>query len=407
MADTRIDYLLIGGGRTSANAAQAIRENDPNGSIMIVNSEDRKPYDRPPLSKTFLEGKPPNPDDVESKPDDFFDKHKVELIRGVAAVSLDRELKLVTLSDGRRFEYGKLLLATGASPIELDLPGADADNVFYLRSVDDSMKIRNAAKDRKRAVFIGAGFIGIEGSASLTNVGLQCTVIGRENRLWDKFLSEDTSKWLQSYFEDKGVQFRLGATTTEIFEGGVKLASGETIEGDMVVIGVGVRLNLGLAKDAGLELDGKNGILTDENLRTSDPSVWAAGDVAAYQDVNFGRRWHLEHYMNADWQGTQVGKNMSGASEPFTKVPYFYSDMFDLSFLLRGDPQGGTSVKVIGDRDSAEFIELYAYDDGRLAMGILFTRDYKTQDEKGDKIAQYVLDKRQAADLEAKDFGLG
>jgi 3-phenylpropionate/trans-cinnamate dioxygenase ferredoxin reductase component len=404
MADTRIDYLLIGGGRTSANAAQAIRENDPNGSIMIVTSEDRKPYDRPPLSKNFLEGRPPNPDDVESKPDDFFDKHNVQLIRGVAADSVDRELKLVTLSDGRRFEYGKLLIATGASPIKLDIPGADGDNVYYLRSVDDAMKIRDAAKGRKTAAFIGAGFIGIEGSASLTNVGVKCTVIGREGALWDRFLSDATSKWLQGYFEGKGVQFRLNANTSEIFDGGVKLSSGESVEGDMVVIGIGVRLNLGLAKDSGLELDGNNGILTDANLQTNDPNIWAAGDVAAYQDPNFGRRWHLEHYMNADWQGTQVGKNMSGPPEAFNKVPYFYSDMFDLSFLLRGDPNGGQSVKVIGDRDSAEFIELYAYEDGRLAMGILFTRDYKTQDEKGDKIAQYVLDKRQAADLEAGDF---
>jgi NADPH-dependent 2,4-dienoyl-CoA reductase/sulfur reductase-like enzyme len=322
----------------------------------------------------------------------------------VAADTLDRELKLVTLSDGRRFEYGKLLIATGASPIRLDIPGADGDNVYYLRSVDDAMRIRDAAKGRKTAAFVGAGFIGIEGSASLTNIGVKCTVIGREGALWDRFLSDATSKWLQSYFEGKGVQFRLNANTSEIFDGGVKLSTGEGVEGDMVVIGVGVRLNLGLAKDSGLELDGTNGILSDENLQTSDPNIWAAGDVAAYQDLNFGRRWHLEHYMNADWQGTQVGKNMSGQAEPFNKVPYFYSDMFDLSFLLRGDPNGGQSVKLIGDRESAEFIELYAYEDGRLAMGILFTRDYKTQDEKGDKIAQYVLDKRQAAELEASDF---
>jgi 3-phenylpropionate/trans-cinnamate dioxygenase ferredoxin reductase subunit len=404
MADTRIDYLLIGGGRTSANAAQAIRENDPDGSIMIVAGEDRKPYDRPPLSKNFLEGRPPNPDDVESKADDFFDKHNVQLIRGVAADSVDRELKLVTLRDGRRFEYGKLLLATGATPTELRIPGADRDNVYYLRTVDDSMKIRDAAKQHKSAVMIGAGFIGTEVSASLTDLGVKCAMIGRENRLWDKFLSEKSGGWLARYFQSKGVDVRLNSTTTEITDKGVRLGTGEEMEGDIVVVGVGVKLNLGLAIDAGLEMDDHHGVVVDSSLRTSDPSIWAAGDIAAYEDVNFGKRWHLEHYMNADWQGTHVGKSMTGASEPFDKVPYFFSDMFDLHFVLRGDPQGGESAKVIGDIESGEFTELYAYPDGRLAMGIVFTRDGDRQDQIGDKLEEYLLAKRNAAELSAADF---
>jgi NADPH-dependent 2,4-dienoyl-CoA reductase/sulfur reductase-like enzyme len=403
MADTRIDYLLIGGGRTSANAAQAIREGDPNGSIMIVAGEDRKPYDRPPLSKNFLEGRPPNPDDVESKADDFFEKHNVQLIRGVMAESVDKENKLVTLQDGRRFEYGKLLLATGASPIELDMPGADGDNVYYLRTVDDSMKIRDAAKDKKTAVMVGAGFVGTEVSASLTKVGVKCAMIGRENRLWDKFLSEASGTWLANYFKSKGVDVHLNSSSTEVTDKGVKLESGEEVEGEIVVMGVGVRLNLGLAKDAGLNVD-KQGVVVDSTLRTSDPNIWAAGDIAYYDDVNFGKRWHLEHYMNADWQGTQVGKNMAGADEPFNKVPYFFSDMFDLHFVLRGDPQGGEPVKVIGDMESGEFIELYAYDDGRLSMGLAFTRDYDRQDQVGDKIEEYLLAKRQAADLDKTSF---
>jgi 3-phenylpropionate/trans-cinnamate dioxygenase ferredoxin reductase subunit len=405
MADTRIDYLLIGGGRTSANAAQAIRENDPNGSITIVAAEDRKPYDRPPLSKNFIQGKPANPDDVESKPDDFFEKHRVDLIRGVAATSVDPANKLVTLEDGRRFEYGKLLLATGASPIQLPIPGADRDNVFYLRSVDDAMKIRDAAQGGKRVVSIGAGFIGTEVSAHLTDLGCMCTMIGRENRLWDKFLAETSGTWLARYFESKGVSIKLNSTTTEITDKGVKLSSGEEVEGDVIVVGVGVRLNLGLAKDAGLAIDERHGVITDASLQTSDPSIWAAGDIAAYEDQNFGKRWHLEHYMNADWQGSHAGKNMAtGAKEPFLKVPYFFSDLFDLHFVLRGDPQGGESAKVIGDVESGEFIELYAYDDGRLAMGLAFTRDYDRQDQIGDKIEAYLLEKRAASELSETDF---
>jgi 3-phenylpropionate/trans-cinnamate dioxygenase ferredoxin reductase subunit len=283
-------------------------------------------------------------------------------------------------------------------------PGADRENVYYLRTVDDSMKIRDAAKQHKRAVMIGAGFVGTEVSASLTDLGVKCAMIGRENRLWDKFLSEKSGSWLARYFQSKGVDVRLNSTTTEITDRGVKLESGEEIEGDIVVVGVGVKLNLGLAIDAGLEMDGHHGVVVDSSLRTSDPNIWAAGDIAAYEDVNFGKRWHLEHYMNADWQGSHVGKSMTGANDPFDKVPYFFSDMFDLHFVLRGDPQGGESAKVIGDIESGEFTELYAYPDGRLAMGIVFTRDGDRQDQVGDKLEEYLLAKRNVAELSASDF---
>lgn len=405
MADTRIDYLLIGGGRTSANAAQAIRENDPDGSIAIVAGENRKPYDRPPLSKNFLEGRPPSPEDVESKGDDFFDKFNVQLWQGAFAENVDAELKLVTLADGKRFEYGKLLLATGAWPIELKIPGSDRDEVLYLRTVDDSIKIRDAAKEGKSVVAIGGGFVGVEVASTLSKLGLKSSLIARENRLWSKFLSEASGKWLQRYLSGKGIDVRLDSEAAAIEDGGVRLASGDTIPADLVVVGVGVRLNLGLARDAGLEIDEKHGIVTDASLRTSDPNIWAAGDVAAYEDVNFGKRWHLEHYMNATWQGTHVGKNMAGANEPFTKIPYFYSDLLDLHFVLRGDPQGGESAKTIGDLESGEFVELYTYDDGRLAMGIVFSHDDKKPDEVGDKLEQYLLEKRHIDQIDDSLWG--
>lgn len=406
MANPRYDYLLIGGGRASANAAQAIREHDGAGTIAIVAGEDRKPYDRPPLSKNFLEGQPPQPEDVESKPDDFYDDHRVELMRGAWADSIDPDALIVALRDGRRFEYGKLLLATGASPIELKLPGADRDNLFYLRTVDDSVRIRDAARDHKRAVLVGAGYIGSEVSASLTGLGVQCTVIGLEDRLWNKVLSEKTSRWLQRYFESKGVQFRLKSRTTGFTDQGVELEGGEVVEGDLIVVGIGVRQNVGLARDAGLEV-ADQGVVVDSSLRTSNPQIWAAGDIAYYDDVNFGRRWRLEHYMNADWQGTLAGTNMAtGEARPMTEVPYFFSDLFDLHFLLRGDPFGGQSTKVIGDMESGEFTELYAYEDGRLARGVVFTRDGDLQDKIGDKIAEYALAKRPAAEIDAAALGI-
>lgn len=411
MADLTYDYLLLGGGRTSANAAQSIRSVDSIGTIAIVGKENRKPYDRPPLSKNFLQGRPQNPEDVESKPDDFFEVQRVDLHKGVEAVEIDRDAKKVKLSDGRSVAYGKLLIATGSTPNTLDASGSDAANVFYLRTADDSMKIRDAARELQRFVFIGAGYIGMEVAASLTDIGKKAVIIGQEAYPWAKFASQKTGEFLRAYFEHKGVEFRLDSKVSSIEAEEkfrvVRLASGEVVEGDACVAGIGVKLNTDIAKNAGLDLDEKGAIKTDSTLKTDDPSIWAAGDVAAFEDKTSGKRWHAEHYMNATWQGEQVGKNMAGEVSDYDKVAYFFSDMFDLAFVLRGNPQaGGKSAKFLGDVPGAEFIELYADDQGILTMGLAFTRDSKKQDQISDQLEKAILEKAQAADLEL-DYFLG
>jgi 3-phenylpropionate/trans-cinnamate dioxygenase ferredoxin reductase subunit len=402
------DYLLIGGGRTSANAAQSIREIDAHGSIAIVAKENRKPYDRPPLSKNFLQGKPADPEDVESKPDDFFEKFKVALMKGVEAVSIDREQKTVSLSDGRVIGYGKLLLATGSTPNHLRITGSDLKNIFYLRTVDDSVRIRDAAQEEKSFAFIGSGYIGMEVASWLHGVGVRATVIGQEEHPWAKFLSPKSGEFLQKYFSDRGVQFRMNSKVASFIGDGsvraVQLDDGSEIPCDAVVAGIGVRLNTELAKAAGLDLDEKGAIKTDSTLRTADPNIWAAGDIAAFLDKTAEKRWHAEHYMNATWQGEQVGKNMAGEVSDYDKVAYFFSDMFDLAFVLRGDPQGGKSAKFLGDVDAGEFIELYADNGGTLVMGLAFTHDTKKQDLISDKLEEAILARRAVSDLDENYF---
>lgn len=403
MPDLSFDYLLIGGGRTSANAAQSIRAVDKEGTIAIVASEDRKPYDRPPLSKNFLVGRPPNAEDVESKPDDFFDVQSVELLRGVAAEAIDRIAKTVRLADGRTIGYGKLLIATGSRPRHLDLPGSD--QVLYLRTADDAIAIRDRAKAVKNVTVIGAGFIGTEVASWLTDAGAKTTVIGREPYPWTKFLSPTSGAFLRDYLQSRGVEMRLNSNPARI-EGTVcVLEDGSRIDGDAIVAGLGVDLNTEIAAKAGLELDEKKAIKTDSTLKTDDPYIWAAGDVSAFFDKTAGKRWHAEHYMNATWQGEQVGKNMAGQVSDYEKVAYFFADMFDISFVLRGDAQSNQNpVKIIGDVDGAEFIELFADANGKLVMGLAFTRDGKKQDLISDKLEEAILAGRPAGELDEAHF---
>lgn len=403
-----MNYVLIGGGLASANAADAIRQVDKEGSITIVGKEDYRPYDRPPLSKGFLQGDPASESDIESRHEDFYVDNRVDLISGVKAEKIDREAKTVSLSNGTTLPYDRLLIATGATPRPLGLPGADLENVCLLRTVDDSLHIRAAASLASSAVMIGAGYIGMEVGAHMAAKEVSVVIVTPDAHPWGKFASETTGQFLRKYFEGKGVQFVfndqveqvLGENTVE----GVRTKGGVVIPTAMVVAGIGVTLNLQLAIDAGLEVDPKEGVVVDEFFQTSDPNIWTAGDISYYNDINFGKRWHIEHYMNAMWQGERAGLNMAGKKEPFDKVPYFFSDLFDLHMVLRGDAQSGKSAKVLGDVDSAEFIDLYANDTGTLVMGLAFTRDENRQEAISDNLEAMIRGKKPVAELSDSDF---
>jgi 3-phenylpropionate/trans-cinnamate dioxygenase ferredoxin reductase subunit len=410
MASGKVKYLLIGGGTSSAQAAVGIRELDKEGSITIVGREPHIPYDRPPLSKGFLNFKPADPADIESKDSTWYPKNQVTVLSGTEATRVDRAAKVVTLSNGDTLEYEKLLIATGSSPRELKVPGMDFDNVFLFRTVDDSSTIRDLAKTANNVVLIGAGYIGMEIAASLNSSGKNVTVIGRSKHPWAHFASAITGNFLRSYFENKGVKFVLEDEVDEIVGEGraetVRTKKLHSAPADLVIAGVGIQLNTALAQEAGLTVDPKQGVFANAELRSEDDeNIWLAGDIANYEDRVMGGRWNKDHHMNAVWTGKQAGRNMAGAGEPFEKVPYFFSDQFDLQIVIRGNPHGGHSARIIGDVDTAEFVELYADANGQVQLGIGITRDGDRYGVLEEKLAEFVKDKRNVREISPDELG--
>ena len=261
---------------------------------------------------------------------------------------------------GPRVEYERLLLATGASPRTLDVPGKDLDGVKILRWVDESEAIRSALRTDRNVVLVGAGYIGLEVAASVLTrgEGHKVTIIDPNHQPWSRFASPKLGSFLQEYFTERGVlSSRLGRTTTE-FVGkerlnSVRIDSGELIAAELAVVGVGVSLETDIAKTAGLEVDDKEGVVVDKFLKSSDPNIWAAGDIAYFDDVAMGEKWHLEHYMNAMWQGEAVGANMAGVPSAYDQVPYFFSDMGKLHMVLRGNVRDPGETRLLGDPDQA------------------------------------------------------
>lgn len=403
-------YLLIGGGPASVWAAQSIRQHDAEGRLILVGAESHPPYDKPPLSKQYLIKDGYAPDDAYSKFDNFYPDNKIELRTGVRATKLDPLARAVTLDTGETIQYEKLLLATGSRPRRLDLPGGALKGIHYLRTIEDAEAIRAAAASGKRAALVGAGFIGMEVAAACAEKGLAVTVIEALEHPWARYASPGTGKFLQSYFAGRGVEFLVGESVTGFSGDGalsaVQTHSGAIVAADFAVVGIGVDLNLDLAKGAGLKVDDKEGILVDPLLQTSDPHIWAAGDIACFEDRVLERRWHAEHHLNAKWQGRTVGATMAGEPKPYEEVAYFWSDMFDLHMILRGDPQADKATTVLGDREAAEFVELYPDASGRLRMGIAFSRDEPKLDPISDKLEALIRAKTPVAEIEAAAFGL-
>jgi NADPH-dependent 2,4-dienoyl-CoA reductase/sulfur reductase-like enzyme len=357
---TEYTYIIIGGGLAGQRAAQGIRKVDTEGTLALVTAEPHVPYERPPLSKGYLMGK----EGLEAaylQDDAWYDDNGIELMRGLHADGVDAEAHTIALRDGQELTYGKLLLATGGYAWRLPIPGADLDDVLTLRTIEDGDAIRQAAENGEHALILGGSFIGSEVAASLTQLGLDVTMVFPESRLLARVVPEAFSDFLHGKFQAEGVRL-LSGTTPERLEGDgavdrAVLSTGETLQVDLVVMGVGIRLHTKLAEDAGLELTERGGVVVDEYLRTSDPDIYAAGDIAAWPDPTFERRLRVEHWDVARRQGLRAGRNMAGEQKPYTSLPYFFSDMFDLSFevwghltswdqtVLRGEV-GGSSYKL-------------------------------------------------------------
>lgn len=354
------DYLLLGGGLASAQAAKQLRRHDATASITLVGEEPHGPYDRPPLSKEFLRGEKSR-DQLFFDPESYYRDNRIDVILGTPVRQLHTAGKRVTLADGRTIQFEKALLATGGRPIRPAIPGANLAGVQYLRSLDDAVAIAARAVPGARAVIIGAGFIGMEVAASLMQRGVHTTVIEAQAHIWPRFADATLAGAIQQYFTQKGVIIRTNDQVTEIRgqdrASSVILKSGGLLPCDFVVIGVGIVPNVELAKETGLGVD--NGIVVNEYLQSSHPDVYAAGDVANYMDPIFRKRRRVEHWGHAEYCGQLAGQNMSGASHPYDLLTYVWSDLFDLHLEFAGDESEHDQVIVRGHVGDTPYIILY------------------------------------------------
>jgi NADPH-dependent 2,4-dienoyl-CoA reductase/sulfur reductase-like enzyme len=366
------EYVIIGGGLAGQRAGDGIRKVDAEGTIALVTAEPHVPYERPPLSKGYLTGKK-GLDRVYLKEDAYYAQNAIEVITGTRATRIDPAARSVTLGDGRTLGYEKLLLATGGRAWRLPIPGNDLPGVFTLRTIEDSDGIREAAQHGKPALVLGGSFIGSEVASSLAQLGLAVTMVFPEGRLLELVVPQELSALLHAKYVANGVRI-LSGTKPERLEGDGQveravLDSGETLDIDLVVMGVGVRLNSELAHDAGLEMGERGAVVVDETLRTSDPHIYAAGDIAAWPDPTFGKRLRVEHWDVARRQGLRAGRNMAGEEKPYTALPYFFSDLFDLSFEVWGDLSAWDRTVTRGTLESGSFA-LYYFAQGKM-VGVL------------------------------------
>jgi 3-phenylpropionate/trans-cinnamate dioxygenase ferredoxin reductase subunit len=366
--------VIVGGGLAGAHAAFALRERGHANRIVIVGEEQEPPYERPPLSKGYLRGETPI-EEAHVRPLADYDAQGIELLRGRRAVTLDAGARVVNLDDGTNLRYDALLIATGAEPRTLDSTRAYLEGVRYLRTVGDADAIRRAAAAARSTAVIGGGWIGSEVAASLRQIGHEVTLISNLERPLERVLGPEVADVYRAVHLEHGVRLVHGHVSH--IEGdrhadGVRLSDGQRVPADLVVVGVGAAPRIKLATRAGLETrDGA--IVADEYLRTSVPSIFVAGDVAAAWHPRYGRHLRVEHWDNAIHQGQAAAANMLGANEPYARTPYFYSDQFDLGMEYRGyAPQWGRVV-IRGDVSTREFHAFWMAD-GRVIAAMNVNR---------------------------------
>ena len=331
-------YVIIGGGLAGVAAADTIRRRDKTGRLMMICAEPHPPYDRVPLSKGYLLGDITR-DQIFLRRANFYERNKVELVLGQAATALDLTTRQITLADGRQIGFEKLLLATGGRPRRLPIPGADLGGIYYLRDLEDSDAIRAALQGARRAVVIGGGFIGCEVATGLAQLGLATTVVELTPGVLSLVLDAETSGFIESFLRQQGVTV-LTNTAAAHFVGeqgrvrAVVTNTGETLEADLVTVGVGIAPNTELATAAGLTVD--NGVVVNEYLEAA-PGIYAAGDIARYYSPPLGRHVRVEHYDVALQHGRVAAANMTGEQRSYTELPYFFSYMGALHIDVVGD----------------------------------------------------------------------
>jgi apoptosis-inducing factor 3 len=361
--------VIVGGGAAGFAAAEMLRRQDYKGSIVMLSNDDAAPVDRPNLSKDYLAGNAPE-EWIPLRGDDYYKDNGIDLRLKANVTTIDPRAKEVSLGNGSKVAYDRLLLATGAEPVRLQLPGAELPHVHTLRSLADSTAIIEQAKQAKRAVVIGASFIGLEVAASLRARQIEVHVVAPEKRPMERSLGPAMGDLVRALHEEKGVIFHLEDAPVAIEGRQVKLKSGGALEADLVVMGVGVRPRLALAEKAGLTID--KGLVVNARLETSAPGIFAAGDIARWPDPHSGQAIRVEHWVVAERQGQTAALNMLGHGEAFDAVPFFWSQHYDVPINYVGHAEQWDEIAVEGDIAAKDCLVRYKQKGRTLAAASIY-----------------------------------
>jgi 3-phenylpropionate/trans-cinnamate dioxygenase ferredoxin reductase subunit len=363
-------FVIVGASLAGAKAAQELREREFDGRVVLIGTEGERPYERPPLSKDYLRGESDR-DKAHVHAADYYEQHDIELMTGTTVTAIDPDGSQVTLDDGRTLAYDKLLLSTGSEPRPSTAPGAELDGIYYLRTLADCDVLRRKLDDSGRVAVVGAGWIGSEFAASARQLGLEVTVIDPLTLPNERIFGAEIGSFYRDVHVKHGVEMLLDQGL-EAFEGDgavarVRTTAGKVVECDFAVVGIGITPRVTLAADAGLEVD--NGIVANERLETSAPGIFVAGDVANAWHPFYEQNLRVEHWANALNQGPAAARAMLGDDVSYDRIPYFFSDQYDVGMEYSGYATSWDQVVFRGDRDAGEFIAFWLAD-GRVVGGM-------------------------------------
>ena len=361
--------VIVGGGAAGFAAAEMLRREGFGGSVTMLSSDDDAPYDRPNCSKDYLAGNAPE-DWMPLRPAEYYKEQDIDVQLRTQVTSIDPKARQVTLATGGGLPFDKLLLATGAEPVRLDIPGADQPHVHVLRALADSRAIIARAKQAQRAVVIGASFIGLEVAASLRARKIEVHVVAPERRPLERVLGREYGDFIRALHEEHGVVFHLEEAASAIDAKSVKLKGGASLSADLVVVGIGVRPRIQLAESAGLAID--RGVAVNEYLETSAPGIFAAGDIARWPDPHSGENIRIEHWVVAERQGQTAALNMLGRGQRFREVPFFWSQHYDVPINYIGHAEKWDNLDIEGDIKGRDCLVRYRRNGRVLAVASIF-----------------------------------
>jgi NAD(P)H-nitrite reductase large subunit len=362
MAEQAFKYVIIGGGLAGASAVKGIRERDAHGSVLLICGEKHMPYDRPPLTKKLWFGKT-TVEKIVVLDQTYCEQNGIEVALAREVVGIDPGQKTVTEKSGTRRRYEKLLLATGGTPRRLSVPGGDLEGVCYYRYLDDYLRTREQAAEGKSAVVVGGGFIGSEIAAALSINKVGVTMVFPSPYLVSRVLPEHLGKALQDKYVARGVKVLAGSRPASFGKNGgrfVTRVAGQQIESDMLIVGVGIAPSVKLAQQAGLQVG--DGVIANEFLQTSNPDIYAAGDNALFPYYALSQQMRVEHWDNAVNQGKWAGRNMAGAHEPYTYMPYFFSDLFEFGYEAVGEVDSSLETLADWQKEDEKGVIYYLHD---------------------------------------------